>query len=71
MKSITTKTVFILMIIFSYVHAFAQEDSVVYRVILIGDAGELKNEKNNVVDAVKKKFDLNNKKTITSNLYIS
>jgi hypothetical protein len=64
MKSIITKTVFILMIIFSYVHAFAQEDSVVYRVILIGDAGELKNEKNNVVDAVKKKFDLNNKKTI-------
>jgi hypothetical protein len=64
MKTTTTKALLILFIVlFSAAKLFAQEDSVTYRVILIGDAGELKNEKNSVVDAVRKKFDLNNNKT--------
>lgn len=58
-----TSTFFLLFVFFSSAKLFAQDDSVVYRVILIGDAGELMNEKNNVVDAVKKKFDLTNNKT--------
>jgi hypothetical protein len=64
MNRITTKTLLFLLIMFlSAASVFAQDDSVLYRIILIGDAGELKNEKNNVVDAVKKKFNLSNNKT--------
>lgn len=62
-RTITKALLCLIIILFSFAKSMAQEDSVVYRVILIGDAGELTNEKNNVVDAVKKKFDLNNNKT--------
>jgi len=63
MFKIILKTRFLLVMLTAATKIFAQDDSVLYRVILIGDAGELKNEKNSVVDAVKKKFDLNNNKT--------
>ena len=41
----------------------AQNNSISYRIILIGDAGELKENKNAVIDAVKKQFNLNDNKT--------
>lgn len=39
--------------------AVAQEDSVQQRIILIGDAGEMQNGKNAVIDAVRRNIDLN------------
>ena len=41
-------------------HAQAPGDSVLQRIILIGDAGELKNGHHPVVDAIKGMVDLNN-----------
>ncbi|MGE5108517.1 MAG: hypothetical protein ACM3H8_13280, partial [Sphingobacteriales bacterium] len=41
----------------------SQNSNLSYRIILIGDAGELKSNKNGVIDAVKKQFDLNDNKT--------
>ncbi|WP_341841513.1 hypothetical protein [Chitinophaga caseinilytica] len=39
--------------------ATAQEDSIQQRIILIGDAGEMRNGINPVVDAVRRNFKLN------------
>lgn len=41
----------------------AQNAGISYRIILIGDAGELKNSKNSVIDAVKKQYNLDDGKT--------
>jgi len=55
--------VFLFAVIFLQSRTYSQRDSVISRVILIGDAGELQNGKNPVIEKAKALFNLNDGKT--------
>ena len=59
--SYTAKIIFALILL--PLSALTQNSAISYRIILIGDAGELKEAKNGVIDAVKKQYNLNDNKT--------
>ena len=54
---------FLIILTCSLIYSNAQQDPVASRIILIGGAGELQNEKNPVIEKVKSLFNLNDGKT--------
>jgi hypothetical protein len=62
--SIKTSFLFLLSLIIQQQVLFAQKDSIIQRIVLIGDAGELTDGKHPVVDAVKKTISLDKITTV-------